>query len=135
MYREEAYSDMREMVKNDEIAKVFGIKLVQYGKGWCKFSMLVKKGMMNAYGALHGSVIYALADVAFAVACNSHGLKGVALSMTMHYRRPVCKNELLTAEAREESRGKTTGLYRIKITNGEGKLVAVADGLAYISHK
>jgi len=126
---------MQEMVKNDEVAKAFGIKLVEHDKGWCKFSMVVKKGMMNAYGALHGSIIYALADVAFAVACNSHGVKGVALSMTMHYRRPACENEHLTAEAREESRGKTTGLYRIKIMNGEGKLVAVADGLAFLSQK
>jgi len=126
---------MQEMVKNDEVAKAFEIKLVEYGKGWCRFSMAVKKGMMNAYGALHGSVIYALADVAFAVACNSYGVKGVALSMTMQYRRPACENDLLTADAREESRGKTTGLYRIKITNREGKLVAVADGLAYISQK
>jgi acyl-CoA thioesterase len=135
LYREEPYSDMQEMVKNDEVAKAFGIKLVECGKGWCRFSMVVRKGMLNAYGAAHGSVIYALADVAFAVACNSHGVKGVALSMTMHYRRPACENEQLTAEAREESRGKTTGLYRIKIMNGEGKLVAVAYGLAFLSQK
>jgi len=135
MYREEPYSDMQELVKNDELAQALGIKLVECGKGWCRVSMVVKKGMLNAYGAAHGSVIYALADVAFAAACNSHEVKGVALSMTMNYRRPACENEQLIAEAREESRGKTTGLYRMKVTNGEGKLVAIADGLAYLSHK
>jgi len=135
MYREEPYSDMQELVRNDELAQVLGIKLVECGKGWCKVSMEVKKGTLNAYGAAHGSVIYALADVAFATACNSHGVKGVALSMTMNYRRPACENEQLTAEAREESRGRTTGLYRMKVTNREGKLVAVADGLAFLSQR
>jgi len=38
---------------------------------------------------------------------------------------------VLTAEGCEESAGKTTALCRIRVTNGEGKLVAVADGLAF----
>jgi acyl-CoA thioesterase len=108
---------------------------MECGKGWCKFSMAVKKSMLIAYGAAHGSVIYALADVAFAIACNSYSMKGVALSMTIHYRRPACENDQLIANAQEESRGKTTAIYRIKVVNGEGKLVAIAYGLAFLSQK
>jgi acyl-CoA thioesterase len=95
--------------------------------------MVVKEDALNAYDATHGAALYALSDVAFAVACNSHGQKAVALNVTIHYRRPVGVGVRLYAEAREESRGRTTGLYRIRVTDEEGRLVAVADGLAYIS--
>lgn len=124
---------MLELVKNDRIAQVFGIILEEYGDGWAKTSMVVNEEALNAYDAAHGAALYALSDVAFAVACNSYGQKAVALSVTIHYRRPVSKGKRLFAEAREESRGKTTALYRIRVTDEEGKLVAVADGLAYIS--
>lgn len=133
MYRERPYSNMKEMLKNDEIASAFGIVLEECGDGRCTLTMKIRKGMCNAYGAVHGAVIYALADCAFAMASNSRGEKAVGLSVTINYRRPVENGGLLKAEAFEENRGKTTAVYRMKVTNQEGKLIAVADGLAYIS--
>ncbi len=131
MYREEPYSDMKELVKNDMMAQNYGMELVESKPGSCRVRMKVRKDMLNAYGATHGAVIYALADVAFAATCNSGGAKSVALAMNINYRRPAHEGEVLTAEGYEESAGKTTAVCRIKVTNGEGKLVAVADGLAY----
>lgn len=132
-YREEPYANMADMISNDDLASAFGIRLVESGDGKCKMSMVVKEGMLNAYGAVHGAVLFALADCAFAVASNSYGMKGVALSANVQYRRPAGLEDELTAEAVEESRGKTTALYRIRIRNREGKLVAVVDGLAFLS--
>jgi len=132
-FREEPYENMAEMISRDDLASVFGIKLLGSGRGTCRMSMRVKEGMLNAYGAVHGAVIYALADCAFAVACNSYGLKAVALGVSVQYRRPASLGDTLFAEAVEESRGKTTALYRIGIRNAEEKLVAVVEGLAFIS--
>jgi acyl-CoA thioesterase len=123
---------MEEMLKKDEIAQRFGVKLLDYGKGWCRLSMAVKKEMLNAYGAAHGAAVYALADCAFAIAGNSFGTKSVALSVTINYRRPVGENEELTVEAREESRGRTTTLCRMIVTTSDGKVVALADGLSFL---
>ena len=133
--REKPYTDMREMMKEDSLFNYFGMELIDCGPGWAKVSMIVRKDMLNAYAAAHGAVIYALTDVAFAVACNARGIKAVGLSMNIHYRKPACENERLIAEAHDESVGKTTGVFRMKITNSEGKLIALADGLAYISQK
>jgi acyl-CoA thioesterase len=133
-YREEPYRDMTKMISKDDLASLFGIELLRVGEGTCQMSMKVKKGMLNAYGAVHGAVIYALMDCAFAVACNSYGVKGVALGVSVQYRRPAGLGEELFAEAVEESRGRTTALYRIRVRNAEGKLVAVMDGLAFLSH-
>jgi len=133
LYRERPYTDMKEMLENDEIASAFGIVLEGCEDGRCTLTMKIKRGMCNAYGAVHGAVIYALADCAFAVAGNSRGEKAVGLSVTINYRRPVENGESLKAEAFEESRGKTTAVYRMRVTNQDGKLIAVADGLAYLS--
>ena len=135
MYRDKPYTDMRDMMKADSLFSYYGMELEDYGPGWSRVTMLIQKNMLNAYAAAHGAVIFALADVAFAIACNAHGAKAVGLSMNINYRKPACENERLIAEARGESVGKTTGLFRIRIINGEGKLVALADGLAFISQK
>lgn len=132
-YREEPFTNMAEMMSKDDLALAFGIKLLEAGEGKCKMSMVIREGMLNAYGAVHGAVLFALADCAFAVASNSFGLKGVALSANVQYRRPAGLGDELFAEAVEESRGKTTALYRIRIRSAPGKLVAVVDGLAFLS--
>ena len=131
MFREEPYLDMGELLRNDMVAQHYGIELVECRAGACKARLTVRGDMLNAYGAAHGAAIYALADVTFAITCNSGGVKSVALSMSIHYRRPVREGEVLTAEGIEESGGRTTALCRMRITNGEGKLVALADGLAF----
>ncbi len=51
--------------------------------------------------------------------------------MNVNCLRRAHEGEALTAEEYEESSGKATAVYKIKVTNGEGKLVAVAAGLAY----
>jgi len=133
MLREEPYNDMNELINNDRIAKIFGIKLEDYREGYAKTSMIIKEDFLNAYNIAHGAAIYALADVSFAVACNSHGIKAIALSMNINYRRPVTIGKKIIAEAEEISRGRTTALYNIKVIDDEGKIIALAIGLAYFS--
>ncbi|MBC7120551.1 MAG: hypothetical protein H5T33_03060 [Candidatus Methanosuratus sp.] len=62
---------MKDLVKNDMMAQNYGMELVESKPGSCMIKMGVRMDMLNAYGATHGSVIYAPADVAFAATCNS----------------------------------------------------------------
>ncbi|NHV45276.1 MAG: phenylacetic acid degradation protein [Candidatus Methanomethylicota archaeon] len=124
---------MNELINNDRIAKIFGIKLEEYREGYAKTSMIIREDFLNAYNIAHGAAIYALADVSFAIACNSHGIKAIALSMNINYRRPVTIGKKVIAEAEEVSKGRTTALYNIKVIDEEGKIIALAIGLAYFS--
>jgi acyl-CoA thioesterase len=133
MLREEPYNDMNELINNDRIAKIFGIKLEEYREGYARTSMIIREDFLNAYNIAHGAAIYALADVSFAIACNSHGIKAIALSMNINYRRPVTIGKKVIAEAEEVSKGRTTALYNIKVIDEEGKIIALAIGLAYFS--
>src|SRR5256886_2982330 len=54
-------------------------------QGYCRVSLRLQPHMVNFRGYPHGSVIFALADVAFGAACNSHGEAAVALNVTIAF--------------------------------------------------
>ena len=75
----------RFMSSRDEFAKHLGIELLELKPGYCRVAMNLQPYMLNGLGIPHGSVIFSLADFAFAAACNSHGKTAVALSMDIHF--------------------------------------------------
>jgi acyl-CoA thioesterase len=81
-------------------------------------------------GFTHGAAIFALADYAFAHACNFGDNVAVGLQSSINYLRPSAEGDILTAEAKRVSDGKTTGLYHVTICSGE-KTVAFFSGVAY----
>ena len=85
----------------------------------------------NLAGAVHGGVLFALADTAFEVACNSYGRLAVALESSCHYSRSAQIGEVLTAGASEVARSRRTASYRIDVRDHDGDLVAWYMALAY----
>ena len=51
----------------------------------------------------HGGMIFALADTAFAYACNSRNVSTVAQQASIVFLAPAREGERLTAEAQEQS--------------------------------
>jgi acyl-CoA thioesterase len=70
---EKHYQQIYNQVKNDPYAKALGIQLIKFEAGFAEATLEVQDHMVNAYGTVHGAVIYALADHAFSVACNAYG--------------------------------------------------------------
>ena len=58
-------------IANDAFARNLGITLVSAGNGASRCELIMGDEHKNGLGSLHGAVIFALADVAFAAACNS----------------------------------------------------------------
>jgi acyl-CoA thioesterase len=65
------------MFAADAAAKTLGIELVSAGAG-NTLRVRVAEAMVNGHGDPPGSYLFALADTAFACACNSHGPVTVA---------------------------------------------------------
>lgn len=131
-----ATQDVVEKVKNlinehDKLISLFGMKIEKVAPGSAVVSMKVKEEHLNAARLCHGATIYALADVAFALACNSHGRQALALEVGLNYLRPAKLGEELRAVAEEENLGNTTGVYCIRVFNQEGKKVAFLKATAY----
>ena len=51
--------------------------------------MTVRDDMVNGHGTAHGGLVASLADSAFAVACNSHGVVTVASGFDVTFLRPA----------------------------------------------
>jgi acyl-CoA thioesterase len=86
--------------------------------------MTVRQDHCNGHGTLHGGVSFALADSAFAFACNSRNQATVAQSNSILYLAPGHIGDRMTATAREVSLKGRTGLYDVTVTNQDGTVIA-----------
>ncbi len=70
----------------------------------------------------------ALADSAFAFACNSYNASTVAAGCTIEFLAPSREGDVLTATAREHSLVGRTGIYDVDVTNQHGDIIALFRG-------
>ncbi len=111
------------MWQADRASQGLGMVLEDVGPGQARMAMVVEPRMLNGYGVCHGGFIFALADSAFAFACNSHGPAALAQTCTVTYLRPVRQGERLVATARELALAGRSGLYDVQVA-GPGGVVA-----------
>jgi len=116
------------LAKNDPLAQYLGITLVEVGEGYASASMEVKPELLNGHGITHGAAIFAMADVVFGAASNSHGPSALALDAHISFVKATKLGEILRAEARVENLTSKTGLYRMEVVDGDGHMVAVVEG-------
>lgn len=121
---------IRKFAGKDNFAKHIGVELVDVSTGSATTRLKIGKEHLNSHNTVHGGAIFSLADSAFAVACNSHGTVAVAINVSISFVKAISEGTL-TAEAREVSLGPKLGNYSIRVTDGEGDLVALFNGLAY----
>jgi acyl-CoA thioesterase len=85
----------------------------------------------NITGSVHGGVLYALADSAFEVACNSYGRVCVALDVSAHHASAAPVEQPVVAKAVEVSRSVRVASYRITATGPGGEVRAWYQATAY----
>ncbi len=124
-------SAVRHAMGKDVFARSLGIEMEELRSGYCRTSVVISPQMLNGYGVPHGGMLFALADYAFAGACNSHGRVALALNVSISYLGVAAVGTRLVAEAEEEHLTRRTGLYRITVKDAGGSLVASCSALAY----
>jgi acyl-CoA thioesterase len=108
----------RALWANDRAAQALGVEIIAVGPGTATLAMPVGDHMANGHNTAHGGFIFALADTAFAYACNSHGETTVAAQCAITFIHPVARGVRLTAQAREISRTGRSGIYDVSISDG-----------------
>lgn len=127
---EKHYEQIHEQVKNDPYAQSLGIQLTKFEAGTAEATIEVQSTMVNAYGTVHGAVIYAVADHAFSVACNAYGKTSLGLSTTIQFIESAKPGDNIVARATEIKRNYRTGFYRIDIFHEEN-LIATLEAVSY----
>ncbi len=122
------------LLQNDAFSKFLGIEVVALKTGYCKLQMKVRKEMLNGFYIAHGGIAYSLADSALAFASNSHGYKAVSVETSISHTKPLKENDVIYAEAIEQSRTSKIGIYHVNVYKApENLLVALFKGTVYIT--
>lgn len=107
------------MWADDAASKALGMVVEQVAPGEARVSMAVRPDMVNGWDLCHGGLIAALADSAFALACNSHGTVTVASGFQVEFLEPVRLGDLLVAHAREVALRGRSGVYDVTVRRGD----------------
>jgi len=120
-----------EIVGKDPLATHLGIVIEEVREAYARCSITLKPEYLNAVERAHGAVIYAVADQALAVACNSLGTMGLALNMNIHYIAGAIDGERIFAEAVPVSISRKISVWKIDVHGKDDRLIASCQGVAY----
>ena len=124
------------MMDNDHFSAWLGVERLEEKEGYCKLKMVVRKEMCNGFGIAHGGSTFSFADSCFAFASNSYGQQAVSLESSITHIAPCFENDILIAEAVEESQTKRTAVYIVRIFNETTqKKVAIFKGVVFKTGK
>jgi len=96
-----ARASAEAMLAEDRASAGLGIELLDVAPSSARLRMTVRDDMVNGHAIAHGGFIFALADSAFAVACNTHGVVTVAAGCDITFAAPARLGDVLLADAVE----------------------------------
>jgi acyl-CoA thioesterase len=112
------------MLANEGTGAAWGLVLEEARVGYARISMTLRPDMMNGHGAVHGGITFALADTAFAYACNSRNQTTVGHQATISYLASAGVGDVLVAEAQETALVGRTGTYHVAVRTADGRAIA-----------
>lgn len=121
------------MLQNDAFSQLLGMEIKGLELGFCQLSCPVTVQTTNGFQIAHGGLTYSLADSALAFAANTYGFQCVSIDTQIAHLAKVQLNDTLLATCTELHRGKSTGVYEVRIENQNHKLVAYFKGTVFIS--
>lgn len=120
----------REFFANDRYAALTGVEIEEAGKGYCKTSLKLEDKHLNAANVVQGGAIFTLADLAFAIASNSHGQLALAINVNISYLNSVSLGTLY-ATATEVNEPNRLGAYDVLVTDDRQRVIARFNGMVY----
>jgi acyl-CoA thioesterase len=123
------------MLEKDNASAGLGINIDIPKPGTAEARLVVSEEMLNGFAVCHGGHIFALADSAFAFACNAYDQLTLAAGADIDFLKPAYAGDALLAVAVERSRGGRTGIYDVRVTNQDDVEIAVFRGRSYATRK
>ena len=118
--------------RRDGFINTLGAEITDLGPGTATVCMSVGEDHLSFNGSCHGGVIFSLADIAFGVSSNSHGVVAAGIDAHIVYQAAAYAGEILTARSREMSRSRKIASYRIEVESDKTGLIATFTGTVYI---
>jgi acyl-CoA thioesterase len=128
--------DRLDLVLRDiGFGRLVGVEVIDWQPGRARTRLVPEPDQTNVHGFVHGGALFAVADTAFEVACNSWGRVSVGLDVTIHYATPAQPGEALVAEAVEVTRSRRVASYRVEVKNDDGLVRCTALAVAFRTNR
>lgn len=118
----------KAMMERDLASAALGMVVEHDEPGRAVVSMRVRDDMTNGFRITHGGLVFALADTAFAIACNEDERITVAQGADITFLKSTTSGQILTATAVRRTRNGRSGLYDVTVTDDAGDVVAEVRG-------
>jgi len=119
-----------EMVRErSPFVKFLGLQIHKFDNGYCQCSLEIKNDLLNSHKAVHGGVIYTMADVTMGSALYSTFKKdelAATIEIKINYLKPA-QAKTLICEAKIIQKGKNIAVLEAEIKYND-TLVAKALG-------
>ena len=116
------------MLADEGTGPAWGIVIDEARAGYARLSMVVRPDMLNGHGIVHGGMVFALADTAFAYVCNGKNERTVAAQASIVFLDAAKEGETLIAEGEEMSRVGRGGVTRVHVRTADGRPIAEFTG-------
>jgi acyl-CoA thioesterase len=117
-----------EILEGDRIFQLFEMELTESSKGYAVVRASVKEALLNAHNIAHGVLIFALLDVAFAIAANSVN-DALGIQWSFNVFRPASEGDRVRGEARLVHEGKHSLVAELKVVSEKTNRI-LAQGMA-----
>jgi phenylacetic acid degradation protein PaaD len=132
---DELTGDLRDrldaVLRDIGFGRLVGVEVVGWEPGRATTRLVPGADQTNVHGFVHGGALFAMADTAFEVACNSYGRVCVGLDVSVHYAAPAQSGEPLVAEAVEVTRPRRIASYRVEVRGEDGLVCCTALAVAF----
>jgi len=116
------------MLAAEGTGPAWGIRIEEARAGYARLSMEVRSDMLNGHRIVHGGMVFALADTAFAYVCNGGNEKTVAAQASIVFLGSANEGETLVAEGEELATAGRSGVTRVSVRTAEGRPIAEFTG-------
>ena len=122
-------------MRRDNASAMLGLVVDADEPGRAVVSMTVREDMLNGFAITHGGLVFALADTAFAIACNEDERVTVAGGADITFLKSTRVGQTLTATAVRRVVSGRTGLYDVTVTDETGDAVAEFRGRSITTNR
>ncbi len=126
---------LRLFCASDPYQQLNALEFAAYADGNATMRMRVTGQHLNFNGKCHGGALFCLADSAFGIAANAHGVVAAGIDTHMTFQVAVDEGDVLTAHATEVSRNAKLAFYRVDVTRGDGAVVATFTGTVHMTRR
>lgn len=123
------------MMKRDRTSAALGMTVLFTEPGRAVVTMTIRPDMLNGFDIAHGGMVFALADTAFAIACNEDDAVTVAAGADITFLASATLGQVLTATADRRIRAGRTGVYDVRVTDESGDVVAEFRGRSLVTNR